>query len=346
MCWVLINSAPGRRLLLPDLTSSRASRLPADGTIEAACFHAGTVTAMEIPLPRVRRFAVSTQTFRRLALVSAVMLVVIVASGATVRLTGSGLGCEHWPGCQAGDPFPDTGYHSYVEFSNRIVATFAILATLATFLASFRVPSIKRWVKWVAGGAFLGTFLQAPLGAITVYYHLNPYLVGTHFLLSIVVLSLGVLVALEAWNIRGEPVSLGMRRLAAVAGTACGVLLVTGTMTTAAGPHSGGQKVARVWSFQPAVWLHVRATAVFGLTFLALVIWLSWRQSKHLRGALVLLGLLVAQMTVGEIQYRTHLPLGVVLVHVTLAALVWVAVVVVVAGMWRPVDARATNRMP
>ncbi len=53
-------------------------------------------------------------------------------------------------------------------------------------------------MRWVAGGAFLGTVLQAPLGAITVYYHLNPWLVGTHFLLSLVVLALGVLVALEA----------------------------------------------------------------------------------------------------------------------------------------------------
>jgi heme A synthase len=48
-----------------------------------------------------------------------------------------------------------------------------------------------------AGLAFLGTLLQAPLGAITVYYKLNPWLVGTHFLLSIVVLTLGVLVALD-----------------------------------------------------------------------------------------------------------------------------------------------------
>ena len=58
------------------------------------------MSAMETSLPRLRRLAVSARTFRRLALASAVMLVVIVASGATVRLTGSGLGCEHWPGCR------------------------------------------------------------------------------------------------------------------------------------------------------------------------------------------------------------------------------------------------------
>src|SRR5579871_3251885 len=96
---------------------------------------------MDASLPRIRRLAVSEQLYRRLALASAVMLIVIVASGTTVRLTGSGLGCEHWPGCQAGDPFPETGYHSYIEFSNRVVAAVTIFATLAAFLASLRVSS-------------------------------------------------------------------------------------------------------------------------------------------------------------------------------------------------------------
>ena len=47
-----------------------------------------------------RRATLSPARFRRIALATAVMLVLIVATGATVRLTGSGLGCEHWPGCQ------------------------------------------------------------------------------------------------------------------------------------------------------------------------------------------------------------------------------------------------------
>ena len=43
---------------------------------------------------RTRSREVSTQFFRKLALASAISLYVIIASGATVRLTGSGLGCE------------------------------------------------------------------------------------------------------------------------------------------------------------------------------------------------------------------------------------------------------------
>jgi cytochrome c oxidase assembly protein subunit 15 len=291
---------------------------------------------MEASLPRVRRLAVSTRSFRRLALASAVMLVVIVGSGATVRLTGSGLGCEHWPGCSAGDPFPKTGYHSFIEFSNRVVSAFAILATLVTWLASLRTPGLSRWTRWVAGAAFVGTLLQAPLGAITVHYKLNPWLVGSHLLLSMVVLALGVLVALEAWNVRGAPVPRYVSWFGALVGVSCGALLLSGVLSTAAGPHSGSVDVPRVWRFEPAVYVHVRATAVFGVTVLILLWWLGYNSRSHLRWVLALLGVLAVQMVVGEIQYRTHLPIWLVILHVTLAALVWAAAVVVVATLWRP----------
>jgi cytochrome c oxidase assembly protein subunit 15 len=291
---------------------------------------------VDASLPRLRRLAVSEELYRRLTLVSAVMLVVIVASGTTVRLTGSGLGCRHWPGCTAGDPFPQSGIHSFIEFSNRIVAAVTIIATLAAFVATLRFPSAPRWSRWVAGLAFLGTAAQAPLGEVTVHYKLNPWLVGTHFLLSLAVLALGVLVALEAWQIRGEPVPLRIRQLALLVGLALACLIVSGVAATAAGPHSGSVGVPRVWRFQPAVWLHVRATAVFGVAFLGLIALLGLRGSRHFRSALVLLGLFLVQMAVGEIQYRTHLPLGVVIVHVTLAAIVWATAVVFVATMWRP----------
>ena len=46
-------------------------------------------------LPRRRALVLSPVAFRRLAVAATTMLVLIVATGATVRLTGSGLGCEH-----------------------------------------------------------------------------------------------------------------------------------------------------------------------------------------------------------------------------------------------------------
>jgi hypothetical protein len=40
-------------------------------------------------------------------------------------------------------------------------------------------------------------------------------------------------------------------------------------------------------------------------------------------------------MAIGELQYRNRLPWWLVLGHVTVAALVWTATVVFVAGLWR-----------
>jgi len=93
------------------------------------------VEAQATPLPEAGGFQVSPRAFRRLALAAAAMLLLIVATGATVRLTSSGLGCRHWPGCQAGNPFPERGYHSYIEFGNRVVAFFTIVVTLASGFA-------------------------------------------------------------------------------------------------------------------------------------------------------------------------------------------------------------------
>ena len=76
------------------------------------------------------------------------------------------------------------------------------------------------------------------------------------------------------------------------------------------------------------VYVHVRATAVFGIGLL-LVGWQLLRARREAPGvvrlALVLLGVLLTQMLVGEIQYRNALPWGLVLVHVTLAATIWAA---------------------
>jgi cytochrome c oxidase assembly protein subunit 15 len=281
------------------------------------------------PLTRARRLALSEQAFRRLTLANVAMLVVIVATGATVRLTGSGLGCHHWPGCTAGDPLPANGVHSYVEFSNRVVAFFTILVTLATWL-------FARRRRRLAFATFLGTLLQAPLGAITVYYHLNPWLVLTHFLLSLVVLTLGVILALEVWAPQWTSLPVWIPRVGLVVGASACVLIFSGVLATASGPHPGSAVVRRLWSFQPAVYWHVRATAVFGISFAFVLVALWRRHATQVRVAFVLLALLALQMTIGEIQYRTHLPWWLVLVHVTVAATVWAAVTAFVFSLWRP----------
>jgi heme a synthase len=287
-------------------------------------------------LPRLRGVAVSARTFRLVALGNVLWLFVIVASGASVRLTDSGLGCLDWPGCSAGAFVPKNGFHSYVEFSNRIVSGVAVFITLGTWILALLTRSARPWVRWVAGAAFLGTAAEAPLGKITVDHNLNPWLVGTHFLLAIVVLGLGVLVLLEAWDVRSDTVPAWMRPTGLLLAAACAVLVVTGTLASAAGPHSGSVAVPRVWRLESAVWLHVRATAVFAVSFVLLLTWVARRGLHQVRAGLVVAGVLATQMVVGEVQYRNELPWWLVLIHVTLAAGLWASTAAFVALLWRP----------
>jgi cytochrome c oxidase assembly protein subunit 15 len=289
-----------------------------------------------------RSFEVSSARFRALAFATLGALWLIVATGAAVRLTASGLGCESWPGCSEGNPFPAKDHHAFVEFGNRLIAGVTILATAVTALAAWLTRGLPRWAAWLALGLFLGTLAQAPLGALTVAFHLHPLLVMPHLLLSILVLGAAVVLALEAIALdRGHtapfPRELGRLGMVLVAG--CFGLLVSGAFVTAAGPHSGGEEVARFGSFDVALYAHAAAVAVFGLALVFTVGYLFARRpeaSRLFRGVLALVVLVLVQMGIGELQYRAELPWWLVLVHVAVAASVWVGCVALATQFVRP----------
>jgi cytochrome c oxidase assembly protein subunit 15 len=199
-------------------------------------------------------------------------------------------------------------------------------------------------VRSVALATSLGTIAQIPLGGITVLLGLNPIAVMSHFLLALLVLAGAIVVAVEAWSQRS---GLGMpagprwlRTVAAIGVAACAVLVVTGTVATASGPHSGGQDIPRLGlGVTDAVYVHVRATAVFGIGFLVVGFFLL-RLRRELpgiaAGGLVLFGILLVQMAVGEIQYRNALPWWLVVIHVTLAATLWTLTVGIAYALYRP----------
>jgi heme a synthase len=281
--------------------------------------------------------------FRRIAWWAVGCLVVIVATGATVRLTGSGLGCPHWPTCNSTHALPK-GYHSDIEFSNRVVSAVTVFSTLALAVAAWRTRALGRAGRWLATAVFVGTLAQAPLGAITVYYDLTPYLVISHLLLSLSVLGLGVLTLLSAYE-GTSPLPAIARLGGAALLVAIAVLVVTGTLSTAAGrfPGSNGtQVVERIGNFHDAVWLHVRAVAAFGVVFLVLAAW-GWTKRARwpwlIRACAGLLAILLVQMGIGEWQYRRYgvIPWWAVVAHVAIAALLFAWTVGLVARLWRPI---------
>jgi heme a synthase len=271
-----------------------------------------------------------------------------VITGSLVRLTGSGLGCEGWPGCEEGAFFPEADYHAFVEFGNRVFGVFPIILSILTAWFAWRRA---RWIFWTALGVAVLTVAEAPLGLATIRYDLPPEMVIVHFLLALLALGGAIVVALEAVRAErsGAAISFPTELRWAGAGlvVACLALVVTGTFSTAAGPHSGDADVVeRLWHLDDAVYLHVRITAVFGALFLFVLGLLAARRSlapRLFRFALVLLGVLLLQMAVGELQWRLELPWGIVALHVALAAGVWSLTVALATMLWRNLDPWPTN---
>jgi heme a synthase len=304
------------------------------------------VNAQSTALARLRAIVLSPAQIFPFVVAQLAALWLIIGTGAAVRLTDSGLGCRHWPGCEEGHPLPAKNAHAFVEFGNRLVGAITIALTLVVWLAVRRTSGLPRWTPRLALGIFLGTLAQAPIGLLAIASDLRWPIVMLHLLLSIALLAAATVLVLEVRSAvvgRTKPlVPLELRRLGLAFVVAGFVLIVSGSLATAAGPHSGGgaaDKIDRFGRLQPVVYVHAMIVGIFLLTFLFSLGYLAARREDAPRlfafgvGVFVLL---LVQMGLGELQWRTHLPWGLVLLHVFLAATVWIGTVALATLFFRP----------
>jgi cytochrome c oxidase assembly protein subunit 15 len=287
---------------------------------------------------------VSPARFRIVALAALVAMVLIVATGGAVRLTGSGLGCSSWPGCEPGHFVAPLGYHHWVEFGNRIVSGIVVAVALLGLAAAMARSPRRRDLTWLAAGLVAGVFGQVVLGALTVHFELRPPWVMAHFLLSmLLVLAAAVL----HWR-SGEPdgprapiVRREVRWLtAAIIGVGAAVL-VLGTVVTGTGPHAGDKRTARfgfdlrtvAQAHADAVMLLIGLTVALGLLLAATGRWTTTRRHYSL-----LVAVMLAQAVIGFTQYALHLPAGLVEVHILGATLFWLAAVRMQLALREPVE--------
>jgi cytochrome c oxidase assembly protein subunit 15 len=278
-----------------------------------------------VPLPTRRR--VSGPTFRWFAFASFLSMVLIVLTGAAVRLTGSGLGCPDWPTCFKGKVSGSMSIHPFIEYSNRMVTGALIVVVGATFLAALLRDQRRRDLVLLSGALVLGVVGDALLGALVVYSKLNPYLVSLHLLLSLVMVAVGTLLYHHAKYLYGPGAREDLRdpyfrTLARWLWLPFVILVVTGTATTGSGPHAGasqGQLVARrlPFAFSSAAWVHSLAAIFFiGIVLgLLLAIWKSGAPNALKFGVRRLVYVSLAQAAIGAIQYLTHVPVWLVELH-------------------------------
>jgi len=281
-----------------------------------------------VRLPRV-----GPRQFRLLADASLVAVCVIVLTGAAVRLTGSGLGCPDWPSCFHRRFTPPLSFHPLVEFSNRLVTVVLVVLLAVTLLAALRRRPFRADLAWLSTGLLGGVLAQAVIGAIAVYTKLNPYVVLLHFLASMVLVAVAVVLAHRSRrDYRPELASSLVPRTVVLGGrlvlTLLGVVLVAGTVTTGSGPHAGnatGQLVARriPVALRDMAELHSSlALLLIGVTVgLAIALHAMPIPERVRRAARILCAALAAQAVVGYAQYFSHLPVALVEIHVLGATL-------------------------
>ena len=272
-------------------------------------------------------------------------------TGSVVRVTGSGLGCPTWPQCFPGSlvpqPHPEVAaLHQWIEFGNRLLTGLVGLVGLACLVIALLVRPRRRRLILLAAAMPAGVLVQAVLGGITVLAGLAWWTVAVHFLVSMVLVWLAVLLVAAVtegdapphWYLPGP-----LRGLLYTTTVVLAALLIAGTLVTSAGPHAGDTATPRLGVGVAAlVQLHADLLAGFLglLAGLGFVLRAMDAPAATWRRYVVLVFVVLAQGVLGVVQYLTGVPEALVSLHVLGAALV----VVAMGALWT--GCRARHQLP
>lgn len=294
------------------------------------------------------RASISPRAYRVITFAALLALVAIVVSGAAVRLTGSGMGCPTWPTCETGSLVPRgaTGNHGWIEFINRLFTGAVSVAVALAVLGSRRRNPVRRDLTRWSWGLVAGVFAQALLGGLVVFLHVTPIAVAGHYLLSAVLVWNAVVLHHKASEAEGRAVpratpSLLQRSQVIVA--LAGIVLISGTTVTGSGPHGGDEAADRL-PFAVTSVARVHSVAVWLLLALVVVVVRQLGRGdaaqEVVRRGNLLVAAILAQGTLGYVQYFTGVPEGLVALHVLGSVVVWVAALRLHLALHAPLPSR------
>jgi heme A synthase len=296
-------------------------------------------------LPRERRFAIFAWAV--LAYNFAVVL-----WGAYVRATGSGAGCgNHWPLCD-GPVTPQTpAGATIIEFTHRVTSGLDLVLVAALVVWAFRAFPKGHRVR--LGATLSATFLvtEALLGAALVLlnhvarnassaraWSLSAHLINTLTLLACLTLT--------AWWGSGRP---AVRLRGRAAWTAAATLAVFALLGVSGAIAALGDTLFPVTSlaagfardFDPSANLFVRLRVWHPLIAAGAGAWVLYYAMPAVSSAIerrlsyAVLALTGCQLAGGAINLLLLVPLGMQLVHLLLADLLWIALVLLSAERLR-----------
>ena len=175
-------------------------------------------------------------------------------------------------------------------------------------------------------------FAQAAIGGIVVLTKLNPTAVSIHFLVSAAIVAAAVVLHVRCTEGDDPPTAVvrsDLRVLSAALVAVTALMLAAGTVVTGTGPLAGNAAAPRYkLPLEGVTQLHADIGWLMAGLAVALVVGLrmSGAPPRAVRASLIMIASLGLQGVIGYVQYFTHLPAGLVWVHVTGSVLVWIAV--------------------
>lgn len=298
-----------------------------------------------------KRPAPTLKTQRRLALILLLCQGGITGTGATVRVTASGLGCPTWPECHPGSLVPLPGanpwVHQLIEFGNRLL-TFVLAAAAVALLVSLWRARRRDELMILGWISLLGIVAQAIIGGISVILNLAWWAVALHFLPSMVLVWVAAILFVRITQLddgipeRTYPAIV--RWFAVISSAALSVVLVTGTMVTGAGVHSGDANIALEDRLNVDIDLMAHIHAYCMYTYLAItivlvaILFVKKATTEARTYGVCLLVCIVLQGALGILQYRLGVPRWTVPLHILMSS-----VVVAVAGFLYAAGYRRTG---
>lgn len=268
--------------------------------------------------------------------------VLIVGTGGIVRVTASGLGCPTWPRCteESFITTPEMGIHGVVEFGNRLLFFLLQIIAIVGVVLIWKIRKQRRDLFWLFLAAAASVLIQAIIGGITVWTQLNPYVVGLHFLASVVLVVLATALVYRVYEPPGTRmlvVTPAVRNLVLVGSVFTLVTVLLGIITTGAGPHAGDSGAARN-GLDIEILQGIHAWSAYITFFFTLLILRRAHIERALsmrRFAAATLAVELSQIAVGIAQARLALPPALVVIHMVLACLLAAGMTMIVLTMWQ-----------
>lgn len=274
--------------------------------------------------------------YRAIAIWALIALSVIIVSGAAVRLTNSGLGCDDWPQCNSQKLIDVSSKHAAIEQINRFFTGVVGFAVIAAVLAAYKRVPMRRDLPKIAWWLVVGVIANAVIGGISVKVDLHPMWVQSHMLLSMFLVVMGTLLVRRAGETDGaareRQVDTTTERLVWLHFALSCLAIFTGTIVTGSGPHAGDETAERLDLAIPTA-ARIHGVTVVITIGIALLLAYRTMRDRRVKSALqqavsvwIVAG--VVQAGIGYTQYFLDVPALLVAIHVLGATIVmWASTV-------------------